>query len=353
VKGVRATWFLAGVVAAAIGVAAPASGQTTPNVAAVRVPVTAAFTNSGLTVKTGDKITIKAAGKIQFQGGGAKTKRTTGPEGIPVSDQCRRIASQVSKAPFPEPQFACYSLIGKVGATGKPFEVGAKKTFTVPATGILYLGINDNYVGDNTGTWYAAVSGATGKGNVLAPPKTSPKTRSSLMPIILMVGGVLLAVLLIAWVVSRRRKPAAKPVAAAPKKKPLSKPKPNTAPETAAAAAAAAALRRTEEERAATAPIDPDSADVNIFKVELLDPTSFQVGYNFFPEGTAVHWRVADNGAALATGEFVTEGGGSRQHYETVPLGTTIADPREVEVSFTWAIREVPFSYAVRRSWSH
>jgi hypothetical protein len=112
-------------------------------------------------------------------------------------------------------------------------------------------------------------------------------------------------------------------------------------------------LRRTAEERAATAPIDPESSDVNIFKVELLDPTSFQVGYNFFPDGTTVRWRVADNGAAIAAGEFVTAGGGSLQHYETVALGTAISDPREVEVSFNWVIRDVPFSYSVRRSWSH
>jgi hypothetical protein len=299
-------------------------------------------------VKAGDKITISASGKIQFQGGNTKTTRKIGPEGIPTGPQCQRIARQVSRAAFPVPRLPCYSLIGKIGANGKPFEVGAKIKKTVTTTGALFLGINDNYVGDNAGTWFATVSGASGKGNIVATPASSGSgSKSSIMPIILMVVGVLVAALLVWWAIARRRKPAAKPGAVAAKKA-AAKPKPQSEP-----ILGAAALRRTAEERAATAPIDPESSDVNIFKVELLDQTSFQVGYNFFPEGTMVQWRVADNGTAIATGDFVTSGGGSVQHYETVALEATIADPHEIDVSFSWTIRDVPFNYSVRRSWSH
>jgi hypothetical protein len=337
-------------VAVLLFIASAAGGQTAPKVIAVKVPVTAPFTDSGVKVTAGDIITIKAGGEVTFQGGTAKTTRKIGPAGIPLSATCSRIAHQVSKAPFPEPKFACYSLIGKVGATGQPFEVGAKRTLKVPATGTLFLGINDNYVADNTGTWYAAVTGGSGKGNIAATPTTTNSgSKSSTKSIALMAGGVLVAALLVWWAVRRRRKPAAKP-GAAPAKKSAPKPKPKPQPEP---VLAAAALHRTAEERAAVAPIDPESSDVNIFKVELLDPTAFQVGYNFFPEGTTVRWRVADNGTGIAAGEFVTAGGGSLQHHETVALGTTIEDPRDVDISFSWSIRDVPFSYSVRRSWSH
>jgi hypothetical protein len=350
VKAIRAIGVVAAVAAVVLSLSTPAEAQTMSKVAAVKVPVTAAFTDSGLTVKAGDEITIRAGGTVRFQGGSFKTTRTTGPGGIPTGPQCSRIARQVSKAPFPVPGLPCYSLIGKIGVHGKPFEVGAKAILKVRTTGRLFLGINDNYVGDNAGFWYAAVTGASGKGNIVAAPATSGSgSKSSISPIITIVVGVLVAALLAWWAISRRRKPAAKP-GATPAKKAAPKPKPKPEPE---AVLAAAALRRTAEERAATAPIDPESSDVNIFKVELLDPSSFQVGYNFFPEGTTVHWRVADNGAAIAAGEFVTAGGGSLQHYETVALGTVISDPREVEVSFSWSIRDVPFSYSVQRSWQH
>jgi hypothetical protein len=350
VKGVRATWIVAAVAAVLLSLALPAAAQqATPTGVPVKVPVTARFTDSGLTVKPGDTITIHAGGTITFQGGKA-TRRTTGPEGIPAGPQCKQIAHQ-TKGPFPEPQFACYSLIGRIGANGKPFEVGKRTTYRVLKNGTLWLGINDNYLRDNTGRWLATVSGASGKGNLAAPAPKSSRSKSSLMRIILMVLGVLVAALLVGWVIARRRKPAAKPGAAATKKAaPKAKPKPIPATE---AVVGAAALRRTADERAAVAPIDPESSDVNIFKVELLDPGSFQVGYNFFPEGTTVSWRVGTNGTAIAAGEFVTSGGGSLQHYETVPLGTAIDKAGEVDVSFSWSIRDVPFSYSVRRSWQH
>jgi hypothetical protein len=106
----------------------------------------------------------------------------------------------------------------------------------------------------------------------------------------------------------------------------------------------------TPEQRAAAAPHDPESSDVNIFRVELNDRNSMQIGYNFFPEGTVVSWRVSTNGATEASGDFTTLGGGSTQHFWSIPLGVTL-DPAVggVDIAFTWTIGDVPFHYAVRR----
>ena len=63
---------------------------------------------------------------------------------------------------FSVPSAPCYSLVGKIGADGLPFEVGAGySTTSVAATGELYLGPNDNHYLDNRGTWTAVVTGGT------------------------------------------------------------------------------------------------------------------------------------------------------------------------------------------------
>jgi hypothetical protein len=43
-------------------------------------------------------------------------------------------------------------LIGRVG-NGQPFAIGANADITMPANGRLYLGINDDYPGDNSGNF--------------------------------------------------------------------------------------------------------------------------------------------------------------------------------------------------------
>ena len=63
---------------------------------------------------------------------------------------------------FSVPSAPCYSLVGKVGADGTPFEVGASySTPAVATSGELYFGPNDNRYPDNRGTWTAVVIGGT------------------------------------------------------------------------------------------------------------------------------------------------------------------------------------------------
>jgi len=53
---------------------------------------------------------------------------------------------------------ACWSLIGKIGQNGTPFQVGTSLTnFTAHVSGELFLGVNDNILRDNTGSWIARI----------------------------------------------------------------------------------------------------------------------------------------------------------------------------------------------------
>ncbi|MFA7062166.1 MAG: DUF6531 domain-containing protein, partial [Pedobacter sp.] len=49
------------------------------------------------------------------------------------------------------------SLVGKIG-DGTPFFVGTSSNFTTVQSGILYLGFNDNYFGDNSGFFSATIT---------------------------------------------------------------------------------------------------------------------------------------------------------------------------------------------------
>ena len=313
---------------------APAAASAVP----VTVSVTETFTDTGLKVRSGATITIHAAGQVQYR---SRHVRKASPAGIPWGKSCRDIANQASSAPFPAPGLPCWSLIGKIGS-GKPFEVGRAKTFVASADGALLLGINDNYLPDNAGSWVVSVAGAG------ALPTKSSGGSSLVVPLIALVVGLALVALLIWWVVSRRRKPAGPAKARKPSPKP--KPRPVPEPEPAMAAAAAlAATRTTPETRPAGAPLDPESTDVNIFRVEFVDRSTLEVGYSFFPEGTIVTWRVVQNDTPYASGEFVTKGGGSTQHRETIPIGATLAPDANSDVYFSWRIGDVPFGYNVRR----
>jgi hypothetical protein len=101
------------------------------------------------------------------------------------------------------------------------------------------------------------------------------------------------------------------------------------------------------------APPDPESIDVNIFEVEFLNGLQLRIGYNHFPDGTPVNWRVLQSGKPVAVGSFVAQGGGSTNHFETANLGVKLegrdAHPDGADVQFDWSINGVPFRYSVRR----
>jgi hypothetical protein len=296
------------------------------------------FTSTGLTVKKGDSIAITATGRMHFGGG---TIKSIGPRGIPWGTACNRVTpSRLTRAPWPAPGVACWSLIAQIG-TNPPISIGRGKTFTATDDGALFLGVNDNFVIDNTGSWTAQVT-------VTAPAGASSGKKSSSTGLVLFAifGGLAAAALLLFLLLRRRRKDEE-----------ATAPEPEPALVGAAAATAAAAAAEPEPVPAApvvpSAPPDPESIDVNIFEVEFTNGLQLRVGYNHFPEGVGLNWKVTQSRKPVAAGSFVTEGGGSTNHYETVALGVKLqgrdSEPDGADVQFDWNINGVPFRYSVRR----
>jgi hypothetical protein len=91
----------------------------------------------------------------------------------------------------------------------------------------------------------------------------------------------------------------------------------------------------------------------SIFAVRFISCRYLHVGYNYFPAGVGVHWRVNQTGTGtLASGSFVTLGGRRTYHFVTAPLGVTLAPDSvssHTHVRFSWTIGTKSVAYEVTR----
>jgi hypothetical protein len=110
----------------------------------VTVPGTQQWTDTGVDLEPGEKITIQAAGSVQHAPGGP----FVGPDG-----DNRPELRQFSILPD-SPHVA---LIGKVNTDGQPFPVGSSLRRTADEKGRLFLGVNDKGVDNNSGTFTASI----------------------------------------------------------------------------------------------------------------------------------------------------------------------------------------------------
>jgi hypothetical protein len=309
------------------------------------------WTPTKIILKTGDSVTVTASGLMHFGGGKI---RNMAPPGIAFGPKCDAInRTQPRRSGFPAKGLSCWSLIARVSRAGNPIEVGNATTFRAPNPGELWLGLNDNYVSDNTGQWKATVRVS---GAATTPGYTTPATpkKSSNTGIFVLVGVAVLVVLLLLLLFSRlaarRRRHEAADLASEAAELPE--------PAVAAVAGSAAGLAPllVDEPPVALTPFaapEPESIDVNIFEVEFSNGLTMRVGYNHFPEGTELRWRINQNQVEAARGSFVTKGGGSTNHVETITLGVKLIgrelQPDGADVQFDWAVNGVPFGYSVRR----
>ena len=67
-------------------------------------------------------------------------------------------------AAFPAPLAPCWSLIGRIGSTGKIFAVGTLRIISSPVAGPLLLGVNDSSPAGNSGFWNVSLSVIPGTG---------------------------------------------------------------------------------------------------------------------------------------------------------------------------------------------
>lgn len=103
------------------------------------------WTDTGLVVRSGEAMRFAASGEIKFGMGDTQRANADG------NAEVRNTSFPVSSAPVG-------ALIGRIG-TGEPFLIGSRtEPITMGRTGRLFLGINDDGFGDNTGQFVVKVT---------------------------------------------------------------------------------------------------------------------------------------------------------------------------------------------------
>jgi PA-IL-like protein len=103
------------------------------------------WTNTGITVRAGQPIVVGATGTVRWGPG-----RKDGPAGERNSPR---------NEGRPMPNRSAGALIGRIGPDGAPFFIGDDPgQIRMRDSGPLYLGINDDYVNDNSGSFRVTVS---------------------------------------------------------------------------------------------------------------------------------------------------------------------------------------------------
>lgn len=121
----------------------------------VEVPGSRPWTPTGIYVQRGDTLAISASGGVSFSAGSAPT----GPGG--EQPDCYTVANGPygwKASSFVANQLPCNALLGRIGDNGTIFYVGTETAVRAPATGQLFLGVNDNNFADNSGSWLATVT---------------------------------------------------------------------------------------------------------------------------------------------------------------------------------------------------
>jgi hypothetical protein len=131
-------------------VATSGSSSTTgiPEGTGIAVPGNAAWTPTGQTVRRGDRLSFSATGEVRLSTDASDVANANGS----------RAGRKSAGAPVPDA--AAGALIARVGNSA-PFPIGENQTVTMPANGQLFLGINDDHVGDNQGGYRVTLQRGT------------------------------------------------------------------------------------------------------------------------------------------------------------------------------------------------
>lgn len=129
---------------------APTAATTTVTTAGqsggVTVNASQPWTPTGITVAKGQQVRFEASGEVQLSTDGNDTAVTAG------SKMGRRLSAG------PMPGQLAGALIGRVG-NGQAFGIGNQAgPLSMPAAGMLYLGVNDDNVDDNRGAFTVTVT---------------------------------------------------------------------------------------------------------------------------------------------------------------------------------------------------
>ena len=139
----------------------------------ITVPANQPWTDTGIELAAGETVTVTASGTI-FIGVGWPYET---PDG-----QAWPGCAEIGGSGFLTPGLPCWSLVAQITTAGAPFEIGLAKTFTANSAGELYLGVNDNLFGDNSGSWAATVTFDKGQSGAYSNIAEYPVPTASSQP---------------------------------------------------------------------------------------------------------------------------------------------------------------------------
>jgi hypothetical protein len=119
-------------------------GGAATNRVVISVDPRARWTDTGIYVNTGDIILFNTRGTTQLSDDAADVA-------VPAGSQSGRHA-----AGAPIPDALAGALIGRIGNSA-PFGIGNQVQINAPATGQLYLGVNDDHLPDNSGGFRVSI----------------------------------------------------------------------------------------------------------------------------------------------------------------------------------------------------
>jgi hypothetical protein len=119
--------------------------RSRPNVDGVIVDARQRWTETGIVLRRGDTVRIQADGVVRLSGSDAD-------EALPGGARSGRRAPSA-----PLPDRVAGALIARVGNSA-PIFVGSNATFRAPADGRLVLGVNDDYLDDNSGEFRVRIA---------------------------------------------------------------------------------------------------------------------------------------------------------------------------------------------------
>jgi hypothetical protein len=115
------------------------------------IPANQQWTSTNITVREGDRVNFTTSGQIRYT---PNPNDVAPPAGAGAQKIFGRRATAGGNDPLPSaPKGA---LIGKID-DGQPFLVGSNRTVRMPASGTLYLGVNDDGPSDNGGEFRVVI----------------------------------------------------------------------------------------------------------------------------------------------------------------------------------------------------
>jgi hypothetical protein len=104
------------------------------------------WTSTGLTVRRGETLNFRTTGEIRLS-----------PDSTDIASVAGSKIGRRPAANAPMPNELAGALIARIG-NSRPFGIGDQTSWPVPASGQLFLGINDDSLGDNTGEFRVAIT---------------------------------------------------------------------------------------------------------------------------------------------------------------------------------------------------